>query len=110
VAARKASARPKPSTKAQTHQTLAGATGLSKPQVAAFFEELTKLIQRELSKKGPGEFELPGLLKIRRTDQPGTRALRVVDPSTGKTFVIPGIPRQAVVKARALKGLKDLVL
>jgi nucleoid DNA-binding protein len=109
MAARKTGSPRKPATKAQTHQALADATGLSKPQVATIFEELTKLIQRELSKKGPGEFELPGLLKIRRVERPATKARRVRNPFTGAPMIIAAKPKRVAVKVRVLKGLKDLV-
>ena len=50
----------KPMTKTEVISALADATGLAKPQVNEFFEELTKLIAENLKEGGPGVFNVPG--------------------------------------------------
>ena len=60
----------KPKNKSQTYVELAEATGLSRKQVQQFFEALSNVIQKELGKKGPGVFVLPGLLKMKRVVKP----------------------------------------
>jgi serine/threonine protein kinase len=85
-------ARPRPATKAVTFQKLADATQLSKQQVAVLVDELAHLIQQELSKKGPGVFNLSGLVKIKRVEKQATKDR----------------PKRTVVRAVALKALKDL--
>ena len=57
--------KPKAATKTATYQRLAEATSLTRKQVASFFDELSNLIKAEVGKKGPGIFNLPGLLKIK---------------------------------------------
>ena len=52
-------AKAKPATKTATYQALADATGLTKKQVATLFDELAKLIKKEVSKKGPGVIAVP---------------------------------------------------
>jgi hypothetical protein len=69
-------ARPKPATKAVVSTALAETTGLGKKQVAAVFSALGALLAKELGKKGPGQFVLPGLLKLKvvRNRHPGAVA------------------------------------
>ncbi len=102
-------AKPKPATKSVTFQKLADATGLTRKQVAAFFDEMSKLIKAELSKKGPGVFNLPGLLKIKRVEKLATKARPGRDPRTGGEIMIKAKPKRTVVRAVALKALKDMV-
>jgi nucleoid DNA-binding protein len=102
-------ARVKPDTKSATFQKLAEATGLTRKQVAAFFDELTKLIKQTLSKKGAGVFNLPGLLKIKRVEKAATKARPGKDPRTGAPITIKAKPKRTIVKAVALKALKDMV-
>jgi nucleoid DNA-binding protein len=102
-------AKPKPATKTATFQKLADATKLTKKQVTGFFDELTKLIKGELSKKGPGVFNLPGLLKIKRVEKAATKARKGRDPRTGAEITIKAKPKRTVVRAIALKALKDMV-
>src|SRR5580700_6867573 len=64
----------KPVSKSAMFQSLAEATGLSRKQVAAVFDEITNLIRRDVGKKGPGVFALPGLLKIKRVNRPAKPA------------------------------------
>src|SRR5262249_39179549 len=101
--------RAKPATKSVTFQKLAEATGLTRKQVAAFFDELTKLIKQDLGKKGPGIFNVPGLLKIKRVEKKATPARPGKDPRTGAPITIKAKPKRTVVKAIALKALKDMV-
>ena len=52
-------------TKTDVFNALAEATGLTKKQVSNVFEALSDLIGSELGKKGPGQFTVPGLLKLK---------------------------------------------
>ena len=101
--------RPRPATKSATYQKLAEVTGLTRMQVAAFFDELTTLIKTELSKKGPGVFNLPGLIKIKRVEKPATKARPGKNPQTGEPITIKAKPKRTVVRAVALKALKEMV-
>jgi nucleoid DNA-binding protein len=99
----------KPATKSATFQKLADATQMSRKQVALFFDELTKLIKNELGKKGPGVFNVPGLLKIKRVEKPPTKARQGRNPLTGEPIMIKAKPKRTVVRALALKALKEMV-
>ena len=99
----------RPATKTETFQKLAEATGLTRKQVAAFFDELTNLIKQELGKKGRGIFTVPGLLKIKRVEKPATKEREGKNPRTGEPMIIKAKPKRTVVKALCLKGLKEMV-
>src|SRR5260370_32897350 len=101
---------PKAKTKSETFQVLAAATGLSRKQVAAVFDGMTELLQAEMGKKGPGVFTLPGLLKIKRVNKPATKTRTIPNPfKPGEMMTVKGKPARNVVKALALKSLKDMV-
>ncbi len=99
----------KPATKTAMFQALATTTGLSKKQVASFFDEFAKYIERELGKKGPGVVTVPGLLKIKKVHKPATKPRQGRNPKTGEPMMIPAKKARTVVKALALKGLKEMV-
>jgi nucleoid DNA-binding protein len=96
-------------TKSAIYNRLAEATGLSKKQVAEFFDELTKVVKTELSKKGPGQMTIPGLLKLRRATKKATPARKGRNPQTGEEIEIKAKPARTVVRVRALKVLQEMV-
>ena len=55
----------KAATKGDVYTKIAGKTGLTKKQVSSVFDALTEMIGNELGKKGPGIFQVPGLLKLK---------------------------------------------
>jgi nucleoid DNA-binding protein len=99
----------KPANKSVLYQSLAESTGLSKKQVAAVFDGLTEFINREVGKKGPGVFVLPGLLKVKRVVKPKTEERMGRNPATGEPMLIKAKPARTVVKAQPLKALKEMV-
>jgi nucleoid DNA-binding protein len=99
----------KPASKSEVFQQLAQATGLSKKQIAAVFDELTNLIRRDIGKKGNGVFAVPGLLKIKRVHKEATAARQVRNPATGEMMMSKPKPARNVVRVQALKALKDMV-
>ncbi len=100
---------PKPATKAEVYTTLAEKTGLSKKDISSVFTALTELIGKELSKKGPGQFVVPGLLKLKVVRKPATKARPGKNPFTGEPMTIKAKPARNVVRAVPMKALKDLV-
>lgn len=96
-------------TKSETFQALASATGLSRKQVAAVFDELVNLIDQNLGKKGPGVFALPGLVKLKVVQKPATPARKGINPFTKEEQVFKAKPARKVVKAVPFKALKDMV-
>jgi nucleoid DNA-binding protein len=99
----------RPVSKSAMYQTLAEATGLTRKQIASVFDELTNLIKRDVGKKGPGVFALPGLLKIKRVSKPATKARQGRNPATGEPMMIKAKPARTVVRAQPLKSLKEMV-
>jgi nucleoid DNA-binding protein len=96
-------------TKSAIFQELATETSLSRKQVASVFEALTGMIKRELGKKGPGIFTVPGLLKIKTIKKPATKARKGINPFTKEEIMIKAKPARTAVKALPLKALKEMV-
>jgi len=103
------SSKGKPATKTATFQKMAEATNMTKKQVAVFFDALSHLIKSEVGKKGPGVFNVPGLLKIKRVEKPATKAREGRNPATGAPLMIAAKPKRTVVRALPLKALKEMV-
>jgi nucleoid DNA-binding protein len=101
--------RAKAATKGEIYNHLATKTGLSKKQVASVFEGLTEMIKKELGKKGPALFQIPGLLKLKVVRKPATKAKPGINPFTKEPMMIKAKPARNVVKALPLKALKDSV-
>lgn len=96
-------------TKSEIYQELCKETGLTRKQVASVFDSLTNLVKRELGKKGPGVFTVPGLLKLKRHHKPATKARKGINPFTKEEIMIKAKPARSVVKALPLKSLKEMV-
>lgn len=96
-------------TKSQVIGALAEKTGLSKKDVAAVFASMSELIKRELGKKGPGEFVVPDLLKLKVRAIPAKPKRKGINPFTGEEVTFPAKPASRKIRATALKKLKDMV-
>lgn len=102
---------PKAPTKSEIMNNIAEATGHTKKEIAAFFEALNVEIEKNVAKKGgPGQFTIPGLCKIVVQDKPAMPKREVRNPGTGEMVWAKPRPARRVIKVRALKGLKDMVL
>jgi len=99
----------KPMNKTEILVALGEATGLDKQQVGSLFDELAKLIGKNLGNDGPGTFAIPGLLNIKVVRKPATEERKGINPFTKEEMVIKAKPAKNVVKVTVLKGLKDLV-
>ena len=99
----------KPMTKTEIYAALSETTGLTKEQVAGLFDELAKLIGKNLGVDGPGTFAIPSLLQIKVVRKPATEERKGINPFTKEEMVIKAKPAKNVVKVVALKGLKELV-
>ena len=108
--AKKALTIKEPLTKSQILAHVAEATELTKKQVTAVFEELGALIEGSVKSKGPGAFTLPGLLKINVIKKPAKKARKGINPFTGEETMFKAKPAHNVVKIRALKKLKEMVV
>ena len=99
----------KPLSKSEIYATLAERTELSKKQVATVFDELTRLLEENLGKKGPRVFNVPGLMKVYVHQRKASPARMGRNPATGEEVQIPARPAKEVIKVRALKGLKEMI-
>ena len=105
--ATKASA--KPMTKSEIMSGIADETGLTKKQVGSVFEAMAGQIKKSLSRRGPGAYTVPGLMKLTVVRKPATKARKGINPFTGEETMFKAKPARNVVKIRPLKNLKDMV-
>jgi nucleoid DNA-binding protein len=96
-------------TKAQIIGELAERTGLTKREVSAVFEGMRDLIKRELGKRGPKEFVVPDLIKLKLKEVPAAKNKKFRNPGTGEIFY-KDVPKSKKLRATPLKKLKDIVL
>lgn len=99
----------KPMTKTEILASLAESTDLSKKDVANVLTELGNLIGSNLGKKGPGVFNIPGLMKVKVVRKPATPEREGINPFTKEPTIFKAKPARNVVKVLPLKGLKDMV-
>ena len=98
----------KAATKSEILTTIAGATELSRKQVSSVFDALGDLIGKNIGKKGPGIFAVPGLMKITVVNKPATKARKGINPFTKEEQIFKAKPARKVIKVRPLKALKDM--
>lgn len=96
-------------TKGQLFTTLSGRTGINRKDISNLFEELTPIIAAHLKKQGPGQFTIPGLVKITIKHKPATKARKGTNPFTGEEMMFKAKPARNVVKVRPLQKLKEMV-
>ncbi len=89
--------------------SLAEGTGLTRKQVSSVLEELSNLIGKQLGKKGPGVFAVPGLMKLKVRNKPAVPAGMRKNPFTGEMKMAPAKPASRAVRITAMKKLKDRV-
>ena len=99
----------KPMNKTEILLALSESTGLTKPQVVALFEQLSLLIEKNLSEAGPGVFALLDLLQIKVQRKPATEERKGLHPITKQEMVFKAKPAKNVVKLVPLKRLKEMV-
>lgn len=98
-----------PMSKSQLLSEVAASTGLSRKQTAQVLDEITGLIKKHISKKGPGQFTLPGLFKITTVKKKAQPARKGINPFTGEETTFKAKPARTVIKIRPLKKMKDMV-
>lgn len=99
-----------PLTKSGIVKAVMDMTGVAKKEVVAVMEALGTAIELHVKAKGPGKFTLPGLLKINVVKKPATKARKGVNPFTGEEIMFKAKPARNVVKIRALRKLKEMVV
>jgi nucleoid DNA-binding protein len=98
----------KPMTKSEIYAALAESTGLTRKDIAKVFEELTVLVTKNLSKKGAGQFSLPGIAKLRAVHKPATKPTTKANPfKPGEMMTVKAKPARTDVRIRPIKALKE---
>ena len=82
---------------------------LTKKQVACVFDGLAGLIKKDIGRRGPGVFTVPGLMKIKVVRKPATKARKGINPFTKEEMMFKAKPASNVVKVLSLKNLKTIV-
>jgi len=100
---------PKVRTKGDIYNAIAGHTGLKRKDVQSVFDGLTVLLSADLSKRGPGVVQVPGLMKVTVKRLPATKAREGINPFTKEKTIFKAKPARNVVKVRALRALKKMV-
>ncbi len=104
-----AAAKGKAPTKSQVYQELAEKAGVTRKQVATVFEALGGLIKKHLKKDGD-TFTIPGMIRLRLARKKAVKGgKQVLNRFTGQMTVTKDKPARNAVRARALKGLNELV-
>ena len=107
---KKAATVKKAPTKSQIQSFIAEETGLTKKDIDAVFSALNILIRKNLSRRsGPGDFTVPGLMKIKIVRKPATKKRKGINPFTGEETIFKAKPARNIVKVLPLKGLRDMV-
>lgn len=102
--------KPKAPSKSEVLNAIAEETSLNKKDVVAVLDALSKEIQKAMSGKGPGVFQIPGLVKISRKNVPAKPAQKnVPNPfKPGEMRDIAAKPASKKIKVAPLKNLKDM--
>ena len=95
----------KPPTKTEILTEIADAAGLTKKEVAAVFDALNDNIKKNLGRRGPGAYTIPGLLKIEKKRVPARKAQQgVPNPfKPGELMDVAARPASNKVKGAAAK-------
>lgn len=95
-------------TKSEILASVSETTQLSRKQVSSVFDALSDLIKKNLGKKGPGMFTIPGLMKIVVIEKPAVKAHKGINPFTKQEQMFAAKPARRVIKVCPLKALKDM--
>jgi nucleoid DNA-binding protein len=105
----KKAATKKAPTKSQVFAELAEKAGISRKQVQALFDGLSEQIKKHLKKDGD-TFTIPGMLRLRLKRTKAVKGgKQVLNRFTGQMTVTKDKPARNAVRARALKGLNEMV-
>jgi nucleoid DNA-binding protein len=97
----------KPRTKSEIYNAISDQTGLARKEVSSVFDALGSLLAADLSKRGPGVMQVPGLMKVTVKRMPATRARKGINPFTKEPTIFKAKPARKVLKARFVKAAKD---
>ncbi|MBB4730528.1 HU family DNA-binding protein [Xanthomonas arboricola] len=97
-------------TKSALIKHLAEQTDTETKTVKAVLAALENTVLGSLSKRGIGEFSLPGLAKFQAHKVPAKPKRKGINPFTKEEVVFAAKPATLKVKVRPLKKLKDAAL
>jgi nucleoid DNA-binding protein len=102
--------KPKAPSKSEVLNSIAEDTNVPKKDVVAVLDALTNEIKKAMSGKGPGVFQIPGLVKIIRKQVPAKPAKKgVPNPfKPGELMDVAAKPASKKIKVMPLKNLKDM--
>ncbi|MCS6799639.1 MAG: HU family DNA-binding protein [Myxococcota bacterium] len=95
-------------TKSQLVTEIAEKTELTRKQVSAVFEALREVAKVQLGKRGPGEFVVPDMVKLKVRVRKAEKGKKFRNPATGE-IIVKDVPASRRLVARPVKKLKDLV-
>ena len=96
-------------TRGDVVREVSAATELKPRQVKDVFEALGNIMAADLSKKGCGEFNFNGLMKLKTVNKPATPARKGRNPFTGEEIMIKAKPASRKVRVRALRTLNGMI-
>ncbi|MGH1471499.1 MAG: HU family DNA-binding protein [Cellvibrionaceae bacterium] len=94
--------------KTQILNHISESTELTRKEVSSVLDELSAIIEGHISKRGAGEFVLPGLMKIVTVKKPAKKARKGINPFTGEETMFKAKPASIQVKVRPLKKMKEM--
>jgi len=96
-------------TQGQVFELIAQQTELAKRDVRRVFAVLQELTQKNLAGRGPGQFTVPGIVKLVVREKPARKARQGTNPFTGEPMMFKAKPKSKTVRARPVKAIKDAV-
>lgn len=99
-----------PLTKGGIIKAIMDMTCLGKKDVAGVLDAFGTVIELHVKSRGPGKFTMPGLLKIAVVKKPAKPARKGINPFTGEEMMFKAKPAHKVVKIKALRKLKEMVI
>jgi len=94
--------------KADFVAAMADKTGMSKREVSSFMDAMNGLVMDQL--KSNGQVTIPGMIKLRMSMRAATPERAGTNPFTKAPIMIKAKPARHVVKASAVKALKDMMM
>ena len=94
-------------TKSKMFELLAEDSGVAKSDVKKVWGSLERVMEASISKRGSGQFTLPGLMKVTTVRRPAIKARRGINPFTKEETWFKAKPASTSVRIRALKKMKS---
>jgi nucleoid DNA-binding protein len=95
--------------RADVVKQIAEGTELKPGKVKEVFSALNAIMAADLGKKGPGEFNFMGLMKLKTVNKPATKARPGRNPFTGEAITVKAKPASRKVRVRALRTLNGMI-